>query len=217
VIYLWTDGKGWKPHEPNETKEFAKRGITIGKNITIGEGVRIGDNAQLGDSAHIGDDVQIGYSTWVNNNVRIADSTWIGDNVSIDEDTQIGNGVWIGVSTRIGDKVRIGSGTHIGDNALIVGGAQIGDDAHINDSAIPNTVYIVGSRFRVSYWGEDRIDIGCLRHSIRLWREHGREIAEENNFTPEQIAEYDTYLTMIETIHNSSPKTIGSTHLGKGE
>jgi hypothetical protein len=39
----------------------------------------------------------------------------------------------------------------------------------IGDGAKPIIIYIIGSRFPVSYWGEDRVDIGCQGRSIEAW------------------------------------------------
>jgi hypothetical protein len=50
--------------------------------------------------------------------------------------------------------------------ALEKRGIVIGYEAQIGYEARPTIIYIIGSSFPVSYWGEDRIDIGCQRHSI---------------------------------------------------
>ena len=59
----------------------------------------------------------------------------------------------------------------------------------IGDGAIPIIIYITGSRFPVSYWGEDRVDIGCQSRSIEGWLTDYTGIAEEHGFTAEEIPE----------------------------
>ena len=80
---------------------------------------------------------------------------------------------------------------------------SIGYGASIGDGAIPKIIYIIGSKFPVSYWGENRIDIGCKSLSISDWFEKGYEIAEKENFTSEQVTEYKSYIEFIQTIHQA--------------
>jgi hypothetical protein len=53
----------------------------------------------------------------------------------------------------------------------------------------------------VSYWGEDRVDIGCQHRSINEWLTDYEELANKNEFTPEQITEYRGYVEFIASIH----------------
>jgi hypothetical protein len=96
----------------------------------------------------------------------------------------------------IGSTVSIGSETRIRD------GARIGPGAHIGDKARPTCIYITGPRFPVSYWGEDRIDIGCKTRSISDWLNDYTDIAAEYNLTVEDIIEYREYVKSIKTVHD---------------
>jgi hypothetical protein len=60
---------------------------------------------------------------------------------------------------------------------------------------------LIGSRYPVSYWGEDRIDIGCQKRSIDQWLTDYAGIAAENNFTEAEIAEYRGYVEFIQSVH----------------
>jgi hypothetical protein len=76
-------------------------------------------------------------------------------------------------------------------------GAEIGSWARIGSGAKPVIVYIIGSRHPVSYWGEDRIDIGCQRHTIAEWQKSYAEIGKENFYSDEALEEYRRYIDFI--------------------
>ena len=180
MVYLRTDDEGWTRHKLTEIGELKKR------NIVIGSGARIGSDAYIGTRARIGNDAKIGSDAYIGNRTRI------------------GNGATIGTRTKIGNGATIGNCAYIGTDARIGAGARLGTGARIGNRAKPVIVYIIGSSYPVSYWGEDRIDIGCQRHTIAAWREHGEEIAEHNDFTLEQVAEYHQYYDMIVAIHSGA-------------
>ena len=119
----------------------------------------------------------------------------------------IGAGAFIGDRASIGAGVRIGAIARIGNEAFIGVGARIGNWATIGDGVTPVVIYINGSRYPVSYWGEDRIDIGCTSRRIHEWLNDSEAIAREYNFTPEQTAEYRGYVEFIATIHKRQAGT----------
>jgi hypothetical protein len=84
-------------------------------------------------------------------------------------------------------------------------GARIGNGAMICNGARPIIIYIIGSRFPVSYWGEDRVDIGCQSRSIDEWLTDYADIAEEHDFTAEDIEEYRGYVAFIKSVHGKKP------------
>ena len=114
-------------------------------------------------------------------------------NILIGDSASIGNGAIIGDSAFIGDSASIGNGAFIGNHAFI------GDSASIGNGASPQVIYIIGSRFPVSYWGENRIDIGCKSMSIDDWFNKGIYIAEKEHFTETQITEYKGYINFIKS------------------
>jgi hypothetical protein len=83
----------------------------------------------------------------------------------------------------------------------IGGGAVIGGGARIGDGASPVIIYIIGSRYPVSYWGEDRVDIGCQSRTIEEWLNGYADIADKYDFTPEEIEEYRRYVEFIKSLH----------------
>jgi carbonic anhydrase/acetyltransferase-like protein (isoleucine patch superfamily) len=127
--------------------------------------------------------------------------THIGDGTRIGYRTHIGDRTHIGVGTHIGDRTYIGNRTHIGDEVHIGDGALIGDGASIGDGVFPVVIHIIGSRYSLSYWGEDRIDIGCEKRSIQDWLT-GEDIAKRYDFKPDEITEYRSYVEFIARIHS---------------
>ena len=51
-------------------------------------------------------------------------------------------------------------------------------------------IFMTGSRHTANEAGGGYIVIGCERHSVAWWLENVRACAEENNYTPDQIDEY---------------------------
>jgi UDP-3-O-[3-hydroxymyristoyl] glucosamine N-acyltransferase len=213
VIYLWTNGEGWSTHELSEVNEIAKRGIRIGDGARIGDKIYINDGVSIGNGVFIGDGTIVNYGVNIGAGVYIGKKAIIGNSASISNGAVIGNsaivhdGANIGYRTRIGDRSCIGYRTIIGDRAYIGYRASVGDDAVIGNGARPLIIYIFGSSWALSYWGQDRIDIGCERHSIAEWIEHGAEIGQRQGASAEQIVEYLRYCNMVAALHSANPDT----------
>ena len=95
--------------------------------------------------------------------------------------------------------INIGYRVSIGDDASIGYRVSIGDYASIGDNtSIIKGIYFNGSKFTVTWCGNDRVQIGCKNLSISEWKEIGKKIGTEENFTDEQIEEYSTYIDLIE-------------------
>jgi acyl-[acyl carrier protein]--UDP-N-acetylglucosamine O-acyltransferase len=217
IIYLWNyknDDWRWLPFELSTaaaTAELEKQGILIGNEVNFGERVcisrncYIGSNVDIGDHSYIGDYTCIYSDTILGNNNSIGMRCIIGGTAKSGDNVCIKNYISIGYKTKIGSRVRIDNSVSIGDyvsvdgNVRINAGSCIGNHAKIEKN--PITIYITGSRFPVSYWGEDRIDIGCQSNSIDGWLTNGIGIADEYMFTTEQKVEYRGYIELIKSIH----------------
>ena len=114
---------------------------------------------------------------------------------------EIGCGAKIGPSAKIGSSAEIGPSAEIGSSAQIGPRAEIGSSAKIGDSAIVKTLFITGSRHSVSYWGEDKIEIGCHQYSISEWLERYDNIGRQNDYAEEEINEYLGYINLIKLFH----------------
>lgn len=99
---------------------------------------------------------------------------------------------------KIGGYVEIGDNANIGDSANIGSCAEIGDCTEIN-----RTLFLIGSQHTVSYWGENRIQIGCKGYSISEWQKNFKRVGKLENYTDEQIIEYKSYIDMISKLHET--------------
>ena len=144
--------------------------------------------------------------------IEIDDNVYIGDSVYID------NGVTIKSYAHISLKAKLGLNVYISHNAYIGYMAVIGDNAYINNSARigfwgkvpennrPNTILITG-KYNISYWGEDKIQIGRAVKSIDYWLgESGIDILKMFKIPEDQIAKYVGYIAIIKSIHEIEMK-----------
>ena len=116
-------------------------------------------------------------------------------------------GITVGDGVTVGDGATVCDGAWVGDGATVGARARVGDGVTVGDGATPIIVYILGSRYAVSYWGEDRIDIGCETHTIADWLAHDAEYAVGHGLAPETVAEYHHYIEAIAAIHAAMPDT----------
>lgn len=95
----------------------------------------------------------------------------------------------------IGSRVSICSGAFIGVRASIGSGASIGEGVS------PKCIHIIGSRHSESYWGEDAIQIGCIKKTISEWENEYNSIGKSEKYTEDQIKEYGKYINLIKQAH----------------
>ena len=82
--------------------------------------------------------------------------------------------------------------------------------AHLNLTKISDTEYLVktlfinGSRNSVSWYGCNKIQIGCHKKDIDWWLENYMVIGKREGYTPDQIAEYKTYIDMCKQMQESA-------------
>jgi len=79
--------------------------------------------------------------------------------------------------------------------------ASIGDGASIGNGVSVKSIYIKGSMNTVLYWGEDKIQIGCLQKSIDEWINEYEYVGKYQMYSPDAIAEYGKYIQMIKSLH----------------
>ena len=119
----------------------------------------------------------------------------------------VGARAWVGDGATVGNGATVGDGATVGARAWVGDRAWVGARATVGDGAKPTIIYIIGSSFPLSYWGEDRIDIGCQSHTIAGWLEQGEKIGKHYQFTAEQIVEYRRYYDLIAAMHAANTDT----------
>jgi tetrahydrodipicolinate N-succinyltransferase len=184
LIYLEADDRSkWQPFKLSDSDELVKRGIFIAGDAVIRDCVKIENNVQIFPDAIIGMRAVIG--AWS----RISHSADIGPG------SVLGKKVHIRQGAKVGQRANIGMGATISVNAIIPDYAWIAAGAH------PKTFSIAGSCHPVLYWGENNIKIGCEVATIEEWEDIYQEVGEEENYTPEQIAEYFGYIQIVKAFH----------------
>lgn len=185
---------------------FIDNNVRIGNNViigssVIGRGVYIDNNVFIGDGTFIGNHVKILEDSKIFDNIRIGDDTLIGketfiyDNSYIDEKTIIRDNVTIRRKSFIGHSVRIGYNVIIRDKSFI------GAKTIIKSNTQPQTILINASSYPIHYWGDDRIQIGCILFTIQEWKEKYKQIAIDYGYTESQIIEYKSWIDQIEIWH----------------
>jgi len=198
TIYLKDENYGWKAYEYNELSYLAAE--LKDRNISIGYGsILIGDHASIGYGVSIGDHVSIRYGAIIGGGVSIGDRTSIGCGAIIGDRTSIGCGAIIGDRTSIGDHVSIGGRVIIGCGAIIGDRVIIGYDAIIGDRVkLLTGIYFNGSKYPVTYVGDNKVSIGCECYYLDDWKSDGLDIAKNEGFTMSEIQEYIDYIDLIE-------------------
>ena len=86
----------------------------------------------------------------------------------------------------------------IGDRASIGDGASIGYRASIGDHVkLIKCIYIMGSKYPVTYVGNKRISVGCHTHTFTEWLRDYKKIAKSDNASQAVIKEYKGYIDTI--------------------
>lgn len=159
--------------------EFAviRRGVKLGKNVTIHphvvieEGVTIGDNVEVFPGAYLGrvpkgagatarkiafekrlaiaEHCAIGPGAVIYYDVTIGPNTLIGDGASIREKTAIGAFCIVSRNVTIGYNVTIGDHTKIMDNTNVTGNSVIGDQVFVSALVVMTNDRGIGK------WGYD--------------------------------------------------------------
>ena len=90
---------------------------------------------------------------------------------------------------KIGNEVKIGNEAEIGDGAEIV-----------------KSIFIVGSKHTVNWYGTNEIHIGCYKKSISVWKTIYKKAGEAEGYTDKQIIEYCQYIKVCEDLQKSITK-----------
>jgi len=89
----------------------------------------------------------------------------------------------------------------IGPSATIGESAKIGRSATIGDKeVILKTICITGTRHTVIWYGKNVINIGCHQKTISWWLKNGKDIAEKEGYSIEQIEEYRQYVLICKKL-----------------
>lgn len=128
--------------------------------------------------------------------IEIGDNTVLGNNIVIANYVKIGKSAKIGDNTSIGQSCEIGDYTEIPNNSSINANIEIG-----NSLKIKRVLTISSSRHLITYWGENKIQIGCKGYAINEWLLHVENIGRSESYSEKEIAEYKDIIDTIAELH----------------
>jgi len=194
-VHLLGEPSEWVGFGEADCEVLEERHISLGQEVRLGVGVRIGNHVRIGDQVILGEGVCILEGVVIHSCSEVGKGTKVGERVFVSHNVSIGDGVRVGANAMINAGARIGRDVHI--PKLM----RVGSGGLIPDFAKPKFLHIVGTCDSVSYWGEDRIDIGCLSYTIQEWVEKGEKIGRERCYSAVQIKEYMRYIAIIKEMH----------------
>jgi len=126
---------------------------------------------------------------------RASGGGWIHRSATVEQPENIKE------NARVFGNAQVCDGARVFGDARVFGNAQVFGDARVCDGAWGRSpLFIVGSRFSLTNAKPGYLQIGCQCLTFSDWRKLGPRLAEENDFTPEEIAEYAAYLDLFEKI-----------------
>ena len=110
-----------------------------------------------------------------------------------------------GVRIKLGRQVTIGKectlfdGARMGDRARMGDGASMGARASMGEKVKATTVVtaIHGSKYVISWFSPTQIAIGCTVFTPDEWLEEYESLAEDEDFTADQVKEYRSYFDFL--------------------
>ena len=92
----------------------------------------------------------------------------------------------------------VSGNARVSGNAWVYGNAWVSGNARVcGDAWVFSPLYIQGTRHAVTLCSHKQIAIGCHIHDITEWQKKYRAIGKMEGYTPAQIEEYGTYITLL--------------------
>lgn len=166
-------------YEFNELRDL--RDAFKENNIIVSDHVEIGNHCSIEYGVIFETAAKIGDSVVLHENVRV------GADSKIEDHCEIYDGVTIQSCAKVGKYSRIGAKNIIGEEAKI--------DAHTN---LLHSIFIQGTMHSVTYVGNNKISIGCVREDIETWKTKVVEIGRKHKYSAQAIQEYIGYIDQVE-------------------
>ena len=125
-------------------------------------------NARVYGNAQVYGDAQVYGYAWVYGDARVYGYAWVYGDALVYGDAQVYGYAWV------------------------YGKAQVYGDAWAE-----SPLYIQGTKHSLTLCSHTQIAIGCHVHSIAEWKKHYKAIGRKEGYTPAQIKEYGTYITLL--------------------
>jgi len=108
-----------------------------------------------------------------------------------------GDGRWRilpdGRHVKLGDRVILGDDVELGDDVILRDRVILDD----GEQVVTSPLQVQVGPYLAYCYGSDGIAIGCERHPIAQWREHGLQIAAKHSYSPAEIEEYTRVIEFL--------------------
>jgi NDP-sugar pyrophosphorylase family protein len=178
---------------------YIHRYCKIASECQIDNGSEVHQGTVLEPNVYVGRNAVIGYNTHLEENAKVRQCSYVGPGCNIGRDSTIRPYAFVGPHCIIGHNVcimehaRVDAHAIIGDNATVPESAYIYHAGRVHPDTVARTAVIAGELNPVIYNGDDRVDIGCERHTILGWYEKFKDLANTNNVAPEIVAWYKPF------------------------
>lgn len=194
TIYLSNGKAGWEmfgfEHLSDIEEELLKRSIQISPSATIEDQIKVDCMVRIGDNTKIGNFTELGEC------VIIDDEVEVGALCCISEHTRVGRGVRIKNSAEIGRLSKIGEFTEISSGVKLLDYTSIGASLKIE-----KVLHIYTTKYEISYWGENAVQIGSTCKTIEFWLSYFEDTVSFRLYTEEDCAELKDIVSSIKDIH----------------
>ena len=127
---------------------------------------------------------------------NVLDSVW-GSTAADWHQHNNGKG-WVYKTAHVDESVYLHPTSIVYGNAWVYGNARVHGDASVSGNAwVFSPLYIQGSRHAITLCSHTQIAIGCHVHDIAEWQKRYKAIGKMEGYTPAQIEEYGTYITLL--------------------
>ena len=162
--------------EKDGTKYTSSKGtvIRIGYYCNIGNCCVIGNGCELDNGCELGNDCELG------------NCCKLGYYCNIGNDCVIGNDCNIGYYCNIGNCCELDNDCKLGNYCELGNCCKLGNGC---ESIYP--LWFFGIKHPIGFHKKGYVSSGCITKPIQWWIENITRCAEEHNYTPEQVKEYE--------------------------
>lgn len=189
------------PDASTETWHRHKNGGGWVQNTTVVEQTAyVNENALVYEFARVSKDAKIWDCAEVYGCAFISDRADVTKRAHVYGYACVRGDATITGETRVYEDALVTGQSYICGLTQVKGSAKIDHQMYIGCGIIVDTpLFIQGSRFALSYYGEDKVAIGCTINRIDDWLnpEYGKRMAFKHCFSDEQIEEYRAYMLLF--------------------
>lgn len=139
---------------------------------------------------------------WIYDNAKVFGNALVSGKAKAYDNSEMSQQSVISGNAEIHDNVKMLGKTKLDGTAKLFGNIIIDAKIEINDDSWTGITQFNGSRHWAYQESKDTITIGCESGTIAHWVTNVRTIAEENNYTPEEVDEYEAYVQAFANLYN---------------